>query len=352
MNAELILRGSEYSDFLMCRKKWYHSWVENLEPKRPDKKLFFGTAFHKWLEYYYKNGCNRELATVETMVWIESQDTSDMDSVEYAELMNLLDGTTKYYHLTYKDIDNKANVLGTEVEFLVKLDEGIIMTGTIDLILEIDGKVWIFDHKTVSSIQMYVEKSVMDRQISRYWWALDRVFEGIGRVKNEEGLWVRWSEMEGRKVEGFVYNLIAKDYPKPPKLLKSGKLSTDKNQKTSYDLYLLTIQELGQNPEDYKEMLDYLESKPNPFLRRVNVVRTEPELEAATWEFFYTAGDIHDIRLLLEEQPHLTEQITYRNIGHHCMNMCQFRSLCQTAIEGGNISLAKTLGYKEKENDK
>jgi hypothetical protein len=28
------------------------------------------------------------------------------------------------------------------------------------------------DHKTVSSISMYEEKAVMDRQISRYWWAL------------------------------------------------------------------------------------------------------------------------------------------------------------------------------------
>lgn len=48
-NNMIIIRGSEYQDFLQCRKKWYYSWYEKIEPKRKDNKLFFGTLFHKWL---------------------------------------------------------------------------------------------------------------------------------------------------------------------------------------------------------------------------------------------------------------------------------------------------------------
>lgn len=348
---ELIVRGSEYQDFLTCRKKWYHAWVEKLEPKKPDNKLFFGEAFHKWLEFYYKNGCDYEPAIAKTMVWMNEQDTSGMEQVEFDEMMELFNGVTKHYHQTYNENDKQWKVLGTEVEFIVKLDEGLFYTGKIDLVVEIDGKVWFLDHKTVSSIQMYVEKSVMDRQISRYWWALKMIAQGIGRVKNEEGLWVRWSEIEGREIEGFLYNLIAKDYPREPKVLKSGKLSTDKSQKTTYNLYLAKIHALGHNPDDYKEMLDYLKEKPDPFLRRVNVLRTEQELEAAMWEFAYTSADIRDVRLAIMQHPEATETLTYRNIGYHCMNMCQYRPLCQTVIEGGNVSLVKNLAYKPKEEN-
>jgi hypothetical protein len=349
---ELVVRGSEYQDFLTCRKKWYYSWIKRIKPKRPDNKLFFGEAFHKWLEFYYQNGCDDNAALQKLTEWIQQQDTSGMDDVEINEMIDLLHGTTQHYHRTYGENDKKWKVLGTEVEFIVKLDEGLFYTGTIDLVIEEDGKIKFFDHKTVSSIQMYVEKSVMDRQLSRYWWALKMIAAGIGRVKNEEGLWVRWQEIEGREIEGCVYNLIAKDYPREPKILKSGKISTDKSQKTTYDLYLQTIHALGQNPDDYKEMLDYLKEKPDPFLRRVNVLRTEQELEAAMWEFAYTSADMHDVLVAMSRHPETIETLTYRNIGHHCMNMCEYRPLCQTVIEGGNVSLVENLAYTSKEDDK
>ena len=63
---EMILRGSEYQDFLTCRRKWYHGWVEKITPIRQDNKLWFGTLFHKWLERYYANGCEALMADMET----------------------------------------------------------------------------------------------------------------------------------------------------------------------------------------------------------------------------------------------------------------------------------------------
>lgn len=359
---ELIVRGSEYQDFLNCRKKWHYSWIEKIEPKRQDNKLFIGTAFHKWLENYYYNGCNKILADLLTTSWMIEQDTSGMEQTELDDMTKLLKGMAENYDKTYSENDHQWKVLATELEFIVRLDGDTYYTGTIDLVFEDrNGGVWFSDHKTVSSISMYEEKAKMDRQISRYWWALQQIAAGIGEVKNAAGKWVPFKALEGRTIEGFIYNLIAKDIPKEPKVNKPkkgqtvGDLSVDKSQKTTYEKYMAKIVELGKDPNDYTEMLEILKNKPDPFLKRVNVLRNESELTSAMWEFMYTCHDLHDIKMMVT-QPTVSEQdvesMTYRNIGTQCDTMCQFKSLCQTTIEGGNVALTKNLAYKQKEEKK
>jgi hypothetical protein len=348
--AELIVRGSEYQSFLNCRKQWFFQWYEGIEAKRPDAKLFFGTVFHKWLENYYNSGCNKLLADLETSTWINEQDTKDMDQVAIDDMMALMRGVAEHYHNTYGETDKNFKVIATEMEFLVKLDEDLFMTGTIDLVYEVDGKIRFMDHKTVSSISMYEEKAVMDRQISRYWWALKMIAAGIGRVKDKENdVWVTSQALKDKTIDGFDYNLIAKDFPKEPKVLKSGKLSTDKSQKTTYEKYMDKIAELNLQFFDYDEILKYLKTKPNQFHSRVDVKRSDAELESAAWEFSYTSGDIHDVKMMITENPQSIEPLTYRNITNNCMHMCQFKSLCQTAIDGGNVDMVKNLGYKKRE---
>ena len=348
-NNMIIIRGSEYQDFLQCRKKWYYSWYEKIEPKRKDNKLFFGTLFHKWLEHYYSNGCDDAIATEKTMEWYHNQDTSGMEEVELQEMMALFEGVKRNYHETYGEQDKRWKVLGTEVTFLVKLEEDILMTGTLDMVVENEeGKLILIDHKTVSSIQMYIEKSVMDRQISRYLWALNMLSSGVGRVLKDD-TWVVWNEVLGKGIDSFIYNLIAKDFPKEPKVLKSGKLSTDKAQKTTYTLYKQAIQRLGLSENDYTDILEYLKQQPDRFLKRLQVIRTGEELEASVWEFFYTAKEIKSLKEVLQVDKTFQDRLCYRHIGHHCMTMCGYRPLCQTAIEGGNVDLMKVNAYQPKE---
>jgi PD-(D/E)XK nuclease superfamily len=353
---ELILRGSEYQDFLTCRKKWYHGWVEKITPKKADGKLFFGTLMHKWLEFYYNSECNKLQADLETSVWFNEHDTKEMEQTEIDEVKALLKGVTEHYHNTYGNSDIKFKVLATELEFVVKLQDDIYYTGTIDLVYEIDGKVRFSDHKNIASISMYEEKARMDRQISRYWWALQQIAAGIGMIKNKEtGEWYCWEELAGKEIDGFDYNLINKDFPREPKQLKPkkgetvGALSQDKAQKTTYDKYIKTLVKLGLPVEPYYEFLEMLRNKPDPFLKRIDVQRTQKELESSIWELLYTGGDIHDVKLLVTEKPEMIPMVTYRNIGTHCEHMCQFKSLCQAEIAGENVSLVRNLGYKKNE---
>lgn len=360
---ELVLRGSEYQSFLTCRKQWFYQWVMGITPKRPDGKLFFGTLFHKWMQLYYNSGCNKIIADMETTIWLNEQDTKDMEQTDIDDMLSLMRGVAENYNKTYYHNDSKWKILGTEVEFIVKLEDDMYYTGTIDLVYEVDGKIRFADHKTVASLTVYEEKSKMDRQISRYWWALEAIAKGIGRVKtvvDDKEMWVRWEELIGKEIDGFDYNLIAKDFPKQPRMLKAkkgqsvGDLSQDKSQKTTYDMYLAKIKELNLDPNDYIDMLEMLKNKPDPFLKRVNVLRNASEKESAMWEFMYTAGDIHDVKMMISQPnvaAHVVEASTYRNIGEHCSHMCSFRTLCQTTIEGGNVSMIMNLGYKKREEN-
>lgn len=349
---DIVMRGSEYQDFLTCRKKWFYSWVEKITPKRPDNKLFFGTLFHKWLEVFYSNECNALQADLEISTWFNEQDMSGMEQTEIDDLKQLFKGVRENYVNTYYHHDVEWNVLGTEVEFNIRLDDATFFTGTIDLVYELDGKVYFTDHKCVSSLDQYEEKSKMDRQISRYWWALEMIAAGTGRVKkniNGEDLWVIWAELLDKKIAGFTYNLIAKDYPREPKILKKGDLSKDKSQKTTYDKYYAKILELGLDVAEYDDILQILMTKPDAFLRRVAVRRNQEELQSAMWEFLYTTNDIHDVAMSLMAAPHKADEITYRHIGTHCDHMCQFKAICQAAIAGENVSLVKKLAYKQNE---
>jgi hypothetical protein len=352
---DMVMRGSEYQSFLTCRKQWLYGWVEKLKPIRPDNKLWFGSLFHKWLEIYYQNDCNWTIADLKTSIWMNEQDMSGMEQVDIDKMKILFKGVRDNYLNTYDERDSKWNVLATELEFMVMLEEGTYYTGTIDLVYEEDGKVKFIDHKCVASLGMYEDKAKMDRQISRYWWALKMIASGIGRIKkkatkeDEKDMWVKWDTLADKEIDGFVYNLISKDFPREPTVLKSGKLSTDKSQKTTFDKYMAKIHELGEDPFNYSAMLDTLKNKQDPFLRRVNVIRTDNELESAMWEFMYTTNDIHDTLMTIMTYPHKTEEVTYRNIGSHCEHMCQFKAICQAAIAGDNVSLVKNLAYKKNE---
>jgi hypothetical protein len=351
---DMIVRGSEYQDFLQCRKKWFHGWVEKITPIRPDNKLWFGTLFHKWLERFYGNQCNVLMADMETSIWMNEQDMSGMKQVDIDEQITLFNGVKDNYLKTYFDKDRHWNVLATELEFIVMLEDGIYFTGTIDLVYELGGKIYFSDHKTVASLDMYEEKSKMDRQISRYWWALEMISQGIGRIKKkgtngEKDMWVQWHEIAGKEIEGFTYNLIAKDFPREPKVLKNGSLSKDKSQKTTYDKYNAKLKELNLPHQDYYDMLNVLRTKPDPFLRRVNVLRTQNELESSVWEFLYTVNDIHDVTMALLQNPERVDEITYRHIGTHCDHMCQFKAICQASIAGDNVQLVRNLAYKKNE---
>lgn len=360
MNEISIIRGSEASDFLRCRKRWNWRWNEGLKPKALNDKLFTGTLIHKYLEVLYRDWDAYKANGAMAQLFRESTNET-MDQVQIQEIWDLALGITNHYVNNWTDIDAEYKTIATELEFMILLDaeSGIAFTGTIDWVFEdADGHIWFSDHKTTSSIDKYEKNSHMDRQISRYWWALQQIAAGVGRVKNKEtGMWEECQPLKDKVVYGFVYNIILKDIPKKPELLKKGGLSKAKNQKTTLELYVQALNEYGLNAEDYEDILTYLAEQENRYFKRVECFRTQEELEAAIWEFFYTAEDMTGLAagLQLAKNPADLQIMElagknprnklYRNITSDCAWDCPFKSLCQAEIEGANTSFLLASSY-------
>jgi hypothetical protein len=242
----------------------------------------------------------------------DETDTSNADPVLMEELIELCHNVAKNYTKQWRDADAEYKVLATELKFDIPLTETLSYTGTIDLLLQDkDGNVWFMDHKTTNNIDSYEKRVDMDRQISRYWWALQQL---------------------GYNVQGFIYNIILKDVPEPPAVLKNGTLSKNKSQKTTYKMYFDAIMDNLEDANDYQEILDHLKAQEtengNRFFRRIKVTRLQPEIDNAIDELIEVSKDMDGARI-------------YRNITKDCSWDCPFQSICIAGMDGSNVDYLK-----------
>lgn len=88
-----------------------------------------------------------------------------------------------------------------------------VFAGRVDLTLasRSTGALWLADHKTTARPTGLASSLVVDPQSTSYAWLVE--------------------QMTGRPVAGFIWNIVDSARPGDPRILKSGKLSTAKNQK-------------------------------------------------------------------------------------------------------------------------
>lgn len=135
-----------------------------------------------------------------------------------------------------------------------------------------------------------------------------------------------------------VYNVLVKDPPKPPRILKDGSLSKDKSQRTTYDLYLAAIEENGLTRGDYAEILGFLHDKGwSQFFLREEVQRNEQELLNFHDRLFY---EYKDMRRALKD-----EGFMYPNPSQRTCPFCQMVPLCQSMEEGGDAEFIEETMY-------
>lgn len=300
-------RGTQVSDFLRCPKRYDYAWVQGLEAKQRNEKLTIGSAIHKFLELWYAD--HRALDAMDAMREYIIADSTALDETQVQDMLMLCTGIATNYVQHY-GIEPNWTVIATEKSFSEYLGDCISYTGTIDMLVQDeDGKYWIVDHKTTTNLDIYDKNSDMDRQISRYWWAIERNLD--------------------IDIEGFIYNIILKELPVEPKILKSGQLSKDKSQKTTAKLYRAAIEYHGLNEEDYADFLQYLEEQPKEFFRRIKVERCISEMRAAIDEMKLVIYDI---------QAKEYSGRWYRNITKDCHWDCPFKTLCVAEMDGSNAN--------------
>lgn len=239
---------SAISTFLNCRRKYWYRYIRCLEQK--DRPVWFatGTAIHMALEHWYNGMSVDEVQRIIADYFTDTHpETDDAErQKEWQEQYELAAKMFANYVQQYPQ--EQFKVLATEVEFDLKVGK-VLLSGKIDALIEYNGKLWLMEHKTARYINYdYRKKLSMDLQNTLYTWAM--------------------SKWQGQPIAGVLYNVLAKDFPKKPEVLKSGKLSTAKSQSTTPELYRAAIKENGLREDDYLEYLNWLEGNQKDYFYR------------------------------------------------------------------------------------
>jgi hypothetical protein len=233
-------------------------------------------------------------------VWVRD------DTEEIAPQNLFVDDNGRYYfEETAKAGDpNRVAWLLDEKKRVYVSEVPIYYHGTLDRIVkDRQGRWWIMDWKTAKSAD--TNKLDTDDQISAYMWAAEQWF--------------------GHSIHGFVYVQLTKDLAKAPKRLTTGLLSTDKKQKTTYNLFRAElIKDYGEVRKATAKMLEFLnilaaEETPegDRFIRWDLVTRNKAQ-KIATYHHI-----LAEVRAMITPEMHL-----YPNPTRDCIWDCNFRDAC------------------------
>jgi RecB family exonuclease len=161
----------------------------------------FGSAIHKALEAYYLTPRVSRGAEMLKAAFDEAAKASHIDIPLEDDKRSIRSGhiILDAYHATYGDdtFEVYSDQQGPLVErsFEVDLAEGIRFYGQVDLVLKNteNGQLYIFDHKTTTSLSGFAERVSPNHQITGYIWALQSL-----------GINVQNAILQGIKVTKFV----------------------------------------------------------------------------------------------------------------------------------------------------
>jgi hypothetical protein len=400
----LDISTSERTSFKKCRRQWELTVLDNLEPLIPPTFEFeFGAGIHRALEAYYFNVANipaypdtqetynrpLEGALMEWDAWYAETEVryeqADFDTaVRDAALDHLVllgdlgEEMLRGYHRYSDEVDDftvhaieghqtpagkswlnkhadEREFISANSQFAVIYDEAArrllvpiidpstqrlakgnpVFSCRIDLLVNrIDPGakgLWVYDHKTTASIPN--DRGLdFDDQITSYCYAV----------------W-RWLGIVPR---GFCFNYLSKQAPKRPRILKSGALSTAKNQLTTAELYREALQTRGlilrdgtvtseEHAEAYEALLSYGWDR---FFSRQYVTRNKTELLNFERRLFEEWEDMKDCAEgVVPLYPNLSR--------FHCPN-CSVGPICQAIEDGSDWEYVMDTRYVEKPDRK
>ena len=407
MELSHSIHTSGRASFKACRRRWDWVFRDRYYPKTTPNYFEFGTAYHAALEVYYnpatwswvKNPYKRP--AVIALAIAKFKDVSAAQREKYLDFFGNIDpameedftarhelgvGMLKY-HLTEiapkEDLPRGLTPIKVEIPFEIPIlgpdgtgllcycdncyeqwivtDEaqtslrecnehmrakgytpcegpdhfasiGLPVTfgGRIDaLFQDAELRYWIADWKTAGKLHgdndLFLE---LDDQITGYCAALD--FLGV-------------------EVAGFIYHAQRKAFPEPPEPHKSGRrykgmlFSTNKQQATTYELYLETVMENdaeGYAAGAYDEYLAYLQANPPRYHERYQIHRNKTELEQSRYNLWLEAQDIIDPKLRI-----------YPNPRYFGCNTCAYRNPCIGKNQGEDYVYTLDTLYEKRRID-
>ena len=333
--------ATERAGFRKCRRQWFLTVVHRLDPEEGNVNMFLGTLFHKGLEGYYRA-------------------LKDGEALEEAELR----GMDAYEELYYKLRDDIHKQLGVAWTFAEPMwvEAGNLGMEMLQNYFEEERKNPLLDE--VIAVEFRVNVPIKSRKGYRVGW-LSVQADVVGRkrgmlrvvdhksatreasssmVDQDDQLSAEafaWWKHSGDFPDEVVYNVALKRTPEPPRLIAKGtKLSKDRSQNTTYELYEQAITDNGFNRSDYVDFLTFLEEREmegSRFFQREVTIRTPDQLESFE-------------RNLREEWRDMkyaaaNPDAAYPNPSRFNCPGCPVRSVCMAIEDGQDAEALIKAGY-------
>lgn len=326
--------------FRSCPREALYKYAMRLSPKVASTPLTRGKWVHSILEDYY-NGLDWHIT--HKKMKLQFSKLMDEEKEKLGDLPNEIELMMKSYFWHYGD----PEVEGTEwevvdVELLLEapMPNGHIFRGKFDMLVMIDGRLWLVDHKTHKKFPDWAYR-MFDEQSTMYTW-----------VARENGI----------PVEGFIWNYInTSGFPKY-NVLKDGsafyKKSLDAD--STYPALVAAVKKAQKeypdtflkDPADkraVKARLQALKEErwrgPNDmprstFFRRDFLSKDDDLIERTLKSVMRTSDTMHSYDF---SDPDYVE----RDVNQCKGFMCNFKDLSLADLVQGDSTLLQKRGYKK-----
>lgn len=177
--SDLKVSHSQLQVWSSCEQKWYYSYLLGLQPKVKAHYFSTGDFVHRGLEVVYS-------ARREGLSWDEAirlliaswKEQAPAMMQENVQSFNKATRILKRYVTQFAPTaDAGLRILDVErhfeVEFPTPKGNGLIVEGYIDLLVEMNGLLFAWDHKTMGSSAFWTpEEAMLDPQFGIYTLAL------------------------------------------------------------------------------------------------------------------------------------------------------------------------------------
>ena len=291
----LKLSNSKVTTWRKCHMAYYYKYGLKLRPKKKGIALRRGSIIHECIEAYDSGRSWRKPYRNFAKQFYE--ETFKEEIVEMGDIPRMVEELMENYQALYEN--DGLIYLGNELHFELPLMPGVVIEGYLDALVEDEkGAIWPKETKTYKRNPDY-DFLLLNTQSALYTWAV--------------------TEM-GYSPKGTLWDIIRAKEPGRPQFLKDGKVSKRGIDSTPYTVKK-ALREMGQNPEDYEDLLAKVSYE--DYFRRYPV-RVNPTV---------VKGIMDDFKSTAREIMKSGDKLHDRNLGKGCA-WCDYKPLCQADLMG------------------
>ena len=185
---QVVWDATSLSSAQTCPRKFYYQHVKHWQPKADSIHLVFGGLFARAVEEFFLTATKPDFdyeKTLETIVrgaLVDSFDHPSFVGESTKTRTNLIraivDYLDTYFKIDFPRLHWEDGVPSVEKNFKLDLEDGLVLTGRIDRVLEDDFGIQIVDQKTTKGVPRadYFKLYTPNTQVSCYLFAGRTIF--------------------------------------------------------------------------------------------------------------------------------------------------------------------------------